>query len=56
MLLGILTLVLAGFLALAAATPVAQHMTDNLATDKLVFCHFMVSKKKIHWRSPRPRV
>ncbi|KAB8245731.1 glycoside hydrolase [Aspergillus flavus] len=42
MLLGILTLVLAGFLALAAATPVAQHMTDNLATDKLVFCHFMI--------------
>ncbi|OGM43642.1 hypothetical protein ABOM_008516 [Aspergillus bombycis] len=38
----ILPLLLAGFLALVAATPMAQHMADNMATDKLVFCHFMI--------------
>ncbi|KAB8229064.1 hypothetical protein ETB97_001795 [Aspergillus alliaceus] len=37
-----LSLALAGFLALAAATPVTQNKTDDNVADKLVFCHFMI--------------
>lgn len=43
MLSKLILLVLAAFSALATAIPVPEDEPNTQATDRLVFCHFMVS-------------